>query len=287
VPGNDASAKLLRPRPPIQVTTSERLPAHGSRTRAVALRELLRSVAMIAWRNLQSLATVTPKGGSAAPIENNTLVLPSPRRAPPFRRRVAPPGGRRAAKLHNAKLKLLRAAGLPLPARTGHLITQNNEHLARPAQSEASSSALALIATRNFMPFAKLAARTFLAHHPDFKVFLLLVDGGPSDAEMFTEGSVTLLSELELYDAGWYSAKFTAAEFSNALKPVFLRYLANFVDKAIYLDCDVAVFSRLTEMIELLETCSLVLVPRRVDIFNSGLINAGCLRLCYRNPLSF
>jgi hypothetical protein len=70
-----------------------------------------------------------------------------------------------------------------------------------------------------------------------------------------------------------------------------LKYLAGFVRTAIYLDCDIAVFSPLTEMIELLETNDLVLVPHmlalpprpdqhwvrptRADTFNAGIINAG------------
>ena len=104
-----------------------------------------------------------------------------------------------------------------------------------------------------------------------------------------------LLPELGLDNAGWYSAKFTAAEFSNALKPVFLRYLAAFIDEIVYLDSDIAVFDRFSEMIDLLKTNNLILVPhmlsplprpdqfytypRRVDIFNSGLINAGCFAI--------
>jgi glycosyltransferase involved in cell wall biosynthesis len=119
--------------------------------------------------------------------------------------------------------------------------------------------------------------------------------GEPSDAETFTEGHVTLLPELELHNAGWYSAKFTASEFSNALKPAFLKHLTVFAESVIYLDCDTAVFSRFTEMIDLLKTRPLVLVPhmlsplprpeqfltypRRADIFNSGLINAGCFAM--------
>jgi glycosyltransferase involved in cell wall biosynthesis len=154
---------------------------------------------------------------------------------------------------------------------------------------------LALIATRNFMPFAKLTARSFLTHHPEFRAFLLLVDGEPPDAGMFTEGHVVLLSELNLQHAGWYTAKLTASEFTNAVKPVFLRYLAEFAKHTVYLDCDIAVFSRLTEMVDLLEIRDLVLIPHmlippprpeqfwthptRADIFNSGLINAGCFAI--------
>ena len=53
-------------------------------------------------------------------------------------------------------------------------------------------------------------------------------------------------------DAGWLSVKYNATEFANALKPVFLLYLAEFVEKVIYLDTDIAVFSPLTTMLEVL-----------------------------------
>jgi hypothetical protein len=134
-----------------------------------------------------------------------------------------------------------------------------------------------------------------LAHHPEFRAFLLLVDGEPADAAIFHEGKVVLLPELGLSHAGWYAAKFTALEFSNALKPAFLQYLARFAKRAIYLDCDIVVFSRLSEMLALSDRHELVLVPHmltppprpeqfwvhptRADTFNSGLINAGCFAI--------
>src|SRR3954453_915932 len=155
--------------------------------------------------------------------------------------------------------------------------------------------ALALIATVNYSPYARIAARRFLAHNPEFEVFVLLVDGGKADADAFKDGHVVLLSDLGLAEAGWYTAKYAASELTNALKPAFLQHLAQFVDICIYLDCDIAVFSPLTEMMDLLADCDLVLIPHmleplprpeqfhthptRADIFNSGLINAGCFAL--------
>ncbi len=154
---------------------------------------------------------------------------------------------------------------------------------------------LALIASRNRLPFAQVTAQSFLAHHPDCFVFLLLVDGEPDDAARFTEGHVVLLSELPVPHAGWYAAKLAADEFCKALKPAFLRYLAGFAETAIFLDCDTVVFSRLTELIDLLTTHDMVLVPRlltpppapeqfhlhptRAEIFNAGLIDAGIIGL--------
>ncbi len=153
---------------------------------------------------------------------------------------------------------------------------------------------LALIATRNYLPYALLTADSFRQHHPDMPAFLLLVDGEKADAALFP-GTTILLADLRLAHAGWYSAKFTASEFANSLKPVFLRFLANFAQTAVYLDCDLAVFSRFDEMIDALERSDLVLTPHmlqplprpeqfnvrpsRGDIFNSGLINAGCFAI--------
>jgi glycosyltransferase involved in cell wall biosynthesis len=192
------------------------------------------------------------------------------------------------------QLELLHSAGLPSPIRI-------SSHAARSSPLEASlpfdpgtriANCLALIATRNFLPFVKLAAQNFLRHHDEFTVFLLLADGEPGDVSLFPEGTVVFLSDLGLESAGWYAAKYNAAEFVNSLKPVFLRFLSGFVDRAIYLDSDIIVFSRLGEMIEALETKDLVMIPHvlspyprpeqfwlhpnNADIFNSGLVNAGC-----------
>jgi hypothetical protein len=46
-----------------------------------------------------------------------------------------------------------------------------------------------------------LAARSFLAHHPELQGFLLLLDGEPHDAAAFTEGHVVSLSDLDLRHA--------------------------------------------------------------------------------------
>ncbi len=150
---------------------------------------------------------------------------------------------------------------------------------------------LALIATRNHLPFADLAARSFLQHHEEFQAFLLLVDGDEADRTLLPDVTVILLADLALPEAGWLTAKLNATELSNALKPVFLSYLGAFGSRAIYLDCDIAVFARFQTLIAALKTSDLVLIPHMMalfpkpeeqwrhpnnaDIFNSGLINAG------------
>jgi hypothetical protein len=115
------------------------------------------------------------------------------------------------------------------------------------------------------------------------------------DASLFPHGQVLLLADLDVPDAGWLSVKYNAGEFANALKPVFLLHLAEFVEKVIYLDSDIAVFSRLTAMLQALEQHDLVVVPHMLalfprpeqfwvhpnnaDVFNAGLHNAGCFAI--------
>jgi glycosyltransferase involved in cell wall biosynthesis len=191
------------------------------------------------------------------------------------------------------RLAMLASAGLPSPTRTRHTNYLQSRPAPLPSPPRARvKNCLALIATRNYLPFAELAAQSFLQHHKEFAVFLLLVDGEPADATLFAEGELILLSDLGLESVGWCAAKFNATEFVNSLKPAFLSFLGGFVDQAIYLDSDILVFSRFTELIEALESKDLVLIPHMLtplprpeqfwthpnngDVFNAGLVNAGC-----------
>lgn len=189
------------------------------------------------------------------------------------------------------RVAFVRQVGLPENERPGPQVRPPATPRSTP-KHPVQSRCLALIATRNYLPYALVAARTFREHHPEIPAFLLLVDGKEEDAALFPEGTVVLLADLQLAHAGWYAAKFSASEFANGLKPVFLAYLARLTQIAIYLDCDIAVFSRFDEMLRELESSDLVLTPHmlrplprpeqfhvrpsRSDIFNSGLINAGC-----------
>ena len=188
--------------------------------------------------------------------------------------------------------RVLQTAGFPAAARPDYQLAAavrppTATATAQPLPAATIPDCLALIATRNHLPFAQIAARSFLTHHPEFTVRLLLVDGEPDDACRFDEGRVVLLRDLDLPNAGWYAAKFGAAEICKALKPVFLQYLAGFAETAIHLDCDTAVFSRLTELLDLLRTSPLVLLPHRLapyhdadaapaDIAGADLVSAAC-----------
>jgi glycosyltransferase involved in cell wall biosynthesis len=195
----------------------------------------------------------------------------------------------------------LERLGLP-PIRHPSSEGQSRLHASRldsasatTTEIEPAGACLALIATRNYLAQASIAAQSFARYHPYFPIFLLLVDGEAEDRNRFPYGAVVLLDDLEVPDVGWYSTKYNAAELANALKPAFLLHLAAFKANVIYLDCDIAVFARFTAMLSALEQHDMVLVPHMLapyqrpeqfwihpnnaDIFNAGLINAGCFAM--------
>jgi glycosyltransferase involved in cell wall biosynthesis len=194
---------------------------------------------------------------------------------------------------------------LGLPRLSSHLEPEPASQTALPCKPITSRHdiCLAVIATRNYLPFVEVTANSFREYHKDIPIFLLLVDGTTDDRELINDCTTVLLPELDAGDVGWYAAKFDASQFANALKPAFLLYLRRYSSKAIYLDSDIAVFDRCTELIDKMGTYDLVLTPHTLapfprpeqfwvhpnnsDIFNSGLINAGAFGISLDNCVPF
>ncbi len=162
---------------------------------------------------------------------------------------------------------------------------------------------MVMIATRNYVPFAGVLAGSFAEHHPEIPMRLLLVDGEEEDRTRLPGISIDLLPDLGLNYAHWYTAKFDATQFANAIKPVYIAYVGRRAECLIYFDTDIAVFSRLDTLLTALETSDVVAVPHTyapfdkperywvhpstADIFNSGLINAGCFGIRPANCAAF
>jgi glycosyltransferase involved in cell wall biosynthesis len=150
---------------------------------------------------------------------------------------------------------------------------------------------LAVIATKNYLPFASVTINSFIAFHPDIPVFLLLVDGSQADKQLVTNCTIVVLEDLSLPNIGWYAAKYSASQLSNALKPVFLAHLKGLTHRIIYFDSDIAVFGSCAALINAASEHDLVLIPHMLapfprpeqlwvhpntaDIYNAGLFNGG------------
>ncbi len=155
--------------------------------------------------------------------------------------------------------------------------------------SQPVSQSACTIVARNYLPYARVLAESFLEHHPQGAFTVLLIDGEVPDAD-------ERFSCLRLADIGLSQKEirqlagiYDVTELATAVKPPFLRYLLE-RDGAeiVYLDPDIQVFGSLDEVWALARSHGIVLTPhsteplprdgRRVDgfhILSAGVYNLG------------
>jgi glycosyltransferase involved in cell wall biosynthesis len=153
------------------------------------------------------------------------------------------------------------------------------------------------ICARNYLPFAKVLAESFLQFHPDSKFYLLLVDGeAKTDVDEIDSAiRVILPSELDIDREEFerMAIYYDVMELSTALKPLGMKYLLdNGTEIAVYLDPDIRVFSELVEIPKHLVSTSIALTPHTLheiprdglrpsdfDIMASGTFNLGFIAI--------
>jgi glycosyltransferase involved in cell wall biosynthesis len=127
------------------------------------------------------------------------------------------------------------------------------------------------IVARNYLPQARVLARSFRRHHPDGRVLVLVLDADADQADGLRAGEpfdVVTPDELALEPAELrrMTTIYDVLELATALKPFLLRHLV--VDRgeptATYLDPDIEVFSPLDDLHELALAHGLVLTPHRL-----------------------
>jgi hypothetical protein len=148
------------------------------------------------------------------------------------------------------------------------------------------------VATRNYLSDARLAAQSFLDHHPGSRFVILVVDGehmppaawSHRDVEMVTPAEVGFDSNELLRMAAIYNP----TELACALKPWALRRAFTHAEVAIYLDGDVEVLAPMHELIDAGRDHPVVLVPHVLEpiprdgllpdeagVLGSGIYNGG------------
>jgi glycosyltransferase involved in cell wall biosynthesis len=149
------------------------------------------------------------------------------------------------------------------------------------------------ICAANYLPFAKVLAKSFIANHPNSKFYLLLVDGDVTGVDPTLVSGMQLVkpSDLDITSEKFLrmTVYYDVTELSTALKPLGLKYLLDKGSKiAIYLDPDIQVFSELKEIPEHLQVSNIALTPHTLhgiprddlrpsdkDIMSSGTFNLG------------
>jgi len=146
------------------------------------------------------------------------------------------------------------------------------------------------IVARNYLPYARVLARSLRAVHPDAAMTVLVLDGAAgSDAEPFEVlGLPDVVTDPE--ERQRLAFIYDVTELATAVKPLLLAGLAREGGAALYFDPDVEIFAPLDEIWHATRESSITLVPHVLspipddalgitDLFvlRAGMFNLGYL----------
>lgn len=150
------------------------------------------------------------------------------------------------------------------------------------------------VATRSYLADARLAARSFVDHHPGTRFTILVVDGDHMPPAAWTHRDVELVTPAELgFPADellTMASIYSPFEMACALKPLALRRVLDHAEVAIYVDGDVEVLAPFDELVVAATDHDVVLVPHVLDpvprdgrlpdepgLLGAGMYNGGLL----------
>ncbi len=158
-----------------------------------------------------------------------------------------------------------------------------------------SDLAICTIISKNYLPFARTLAQSFLRHNRG-RVFVLLVDKidgyfKPEDEPFELIEIETLRDVIPNFDR--FCFQYTILELNTGVKPFLLEYLFNKygLRKLIYFDPDILITNSLDELSKLLDQYSFILIPHltspiddhykpgEIEILQSGTYNLGFIAL--------
>ena len=148
------------------------------------------------------------------------------------------------------------------------------------------------IVARNYLAHARVLTASFLEHHPEGHVDVLLLDDMDHEGQRADEPfSITSPYEIGLERAEFHrmAMMYTTLELATAVKPWFLRtLLERFDGEVLYLDPDMLVFGSLPDVFDSIRESSIALTPHLIHplepdgrepdetaILNAGIFNLG------------
>lgn len=124
------------------------------------------------------------------------------------------------------------------------------------------------IVARNYLAHARVLAASFLEHHPDGHVDILLLDEPDYEGQRAAEPfSITSPYEIGLERAEFHrmAMMYTTLELATAVKPWFLRTVLDRVDgEVLYLDPDMLVLGSLPDVFASIRESSIALTPHLI-----------------------
>lgn len=150
------------------------------------------------------------------------------------------------------------------------------------------------VATRSYLADARLAARSFVDHHPGSRFTIVVVDGDHMPAATWTHRDVELVTPTELGlpadELLAMAAIYSPFEIACALKPLALRRTLEHAAVGVYVDGDVEVLDPMDELVAAAADHDVVLVPHVLDpvprdgrlpdepgLLGAGMFNGGLL----------
>jgi hypothetical protein len=144
------------------------------------------------------------------------------------------------------------------------------------------------IVSLNYISYARTLCDSFLAFHPGYKFYVLLVDRLPQDFDLSNEKfEVILVEDLGIPNFGSVAFKYDLLELNTNVKPTFLKtILGRGVDQLIYFDPDILIYSAVDLIFDTLVTSNIVLTPHctspnegcphlEVGLLGAGVFNLG------------
>lgn len=120
-------------------------------------------------------------------------------------------------------------------------------------------------AAQNYLPKVRKLFASLREHHPEFELVLALADEPDPSVDFAAEplDRVIPLSQLPIPERRSWTFFHTIVELSTAIKPYVLEQLLEEpgVDRVLYFDPDMVVFSRLDDLVAALESANVVLTP--------------------------
>jgi hypothetical protein len=123
------------------------------------------------------------------------------------------------------------------------------------------------IVSLNYIPYARALCKSFLKFYPDCRFYVLLVDKVPEGLDLSHEDfELVLVEDLGIPDFKAVAFKFGILELNTNVKPTFLLRLFEMgIDKLIYLDPDILIYSSLDLIYDALDGNGIVLTPHSLS----------------------
>lgn len=124
-------------------------------------------------------------------------------------------------------------------------------------------------AALNYLPKVRKLFASVRKHHPEFELVLALADRLPATMDFSKEplDRVISVEQLDIPDRTRWIYFHTLVELATAIKPFVMASLLREpnVDRVIYLDPDMVLFSRIDDIVSVLGTANIALTPHQTE----------------------